>query len=143
MREIFRWSIRILAALPLSIALWWLSAYAGVLSGDLAALPHNPSVERAALVVSALVVGIAPGLLLVLPFTWVYGRCAVHAAAAVAVLVALSRVQYALDARSDFAAGIFWLEATAIAVFPPVAVWAFRRLRPNNSFKPKPLRGSA
>ena len=96
------------------------------------------------MLVGTLVCGLIAGAIFAVPTAFLYQRHAVKFAASVAILAA------GFDAfHGRFFGHLFWsnvalaLDLIFCAASLPTLTWALMRVRPNNSFKPRPLRGSA
>ena len=101
-------------------------------------------VNLALLLLSPLVVNLLGAVVFAPPILWIYGRSAVW----IALIISLSTAAWQFSLMGPISGLPFvratWLvEFICLGAFLPLGVIALRRLRPNNSSKPMPLRGTA
>jgi hypothetical protein len=144
MKEPTRFLLQIFLFLPLLLALSFGHGLAAVWLDWLPGLFDTRTLNLTALLLSSVLAGLIVAALFAFPFFLLYGKQAVLACAAASVVA--SGWRWLLIGKTSglpFVVATLALDISCLAILPPLAVWTLSRLRPNNSFKPKPLRGSA
>ena len=118
-----------------SYLLLWLSDHA---------MPHGPkTLSRTVMLAQALFAGALVAIALAIPVLRIYRSWAVPVALLVVMPSALFRASYVSGTKLPFVSLTIALEAAALVLCLPAAVWCLQRLklRSNNSFKPNTPRG--
>jgi hypothetical protein len=139
-----RLMVAVLSFLPLFAAFSYSHFYLSDSLSWLVALGESRPVELALLLVSPLLANFIGAAVFVLPIHWLYRQWAPRAALAIAVLTAAWQFSLmgAISGK-PFVVVTWAIEYTCLVMFLPLAAVTLRRLRPNNSSKPTPLRGAA
>jgi len=139
-----RLALQIVLYLPLFLAFWYVHAELAVWIRWLPDLFTTRILDLAGILVGTVICGSLAGAIFAIPVAALYRSMAVPVALSISVLAAFFDLYNAEFAgRLPFTLMAMTLDAVSLVLALPLFVLLINRLRPNNSFKPRPLRGSA
>ncbi|WP_234446969.1 hypothetical protein [Luteimonas sp. MC1572] len=100
--------------------------------------------QLSGLLAASALCGLLAGIAFSVPVALLYRQYAVLAAASISLIgAAFDLYLMSVPSSRAFTVAALVIDLLVFAVALPAIVLVFRRLRPNNSFKPTPLRGAA
>ena len=139
-----RLALQILLYFPLLLAFWYVHAELAVWIRWLPGLFTTRILDLAGILTGTVICGSLAGAIFAIPVAALYRSIAVPVALSISVLAAVVDLyDTELTGRLPFTLVALTVDAVVLASALPLFVLCIKRLRPNNSFKPRPLRGSA
>ena len=139
-----RLAAQILLFLPMLIGFWYVHSELSMWFQWLPDLFSARAFRLAGLLLGATLCGIFAGAIFTAPIRLLYRQHAVLAGAAISLIATASNAHHMqLSGQLPFTKAALLLDLAAMLVTLPLCLFLFNRLRPNNSFKPTPLRGAA
>ena len=139
-----RLAAQIVLFLPIAVGYWYAHTKLAVWVQWLPDLFSDRPWRLAGLLAGTVLCGLLSGLIFTAPFRLLYLQRALLVGTAVSLGAAVfDASQMQLSGRLPFTQAALLLELFALLGALPLCIFMLSRVRPNNAFKPKPLRGSA
>jgi hypothetical protein len=139
-----RLALQIWCYIPLLLGYWLVHSELSMWVAWIPDLFASLTLRLSGLLFGTFVCGALAGLIFTIPATLLYRQYAVAVTASVSVITALwDGLHGRIWGQMLFTNIALALDLFFLAVSLPLCTWMLLRMRPNNSFKPRPLRGSA
>ena len=139
-----RLATQILLFLPIAIGYWYVHSQLAVWVQWVPDLFADRPLRLAGMLLGAVLCGLLAGFIFAGPVRLLYRHRALLAGVAVSFgAAAFDAYHMQLAGRLPFTKGALLLDLAVFFLALPLCVFVLSRLRPNNSFKPTPLRGAA
>ena len=137
-----RLALQILLYLPLLLTFWYVHAELAVWIRWLPGLFTTRWLDLAGILAGTIICGSLAGAIFALPVAAIYRSISIRVALSISMLVAtIELLNSDFTSTLKFTQAAMVLDALVLAAALPLLVYVIQRLRPNNSFKPTPLRG--
>ena len=141
---LMRLAAQILLFVPILIGFWYVHSELSMWFQWLPDLFSARLLRLTGLLLGAVLSGIFAGIIFTAPIRLLYQRRALLAGVAVSLLATASNVYHMqFFGHLPFTKAALLLDLAALFLALPLCLFFLSRLRPNNSFKPTPLRGAA
>ena len=139
-----RFAAQILLILPMAVGYWYVHSELAAWVQWVPDLFSDRPWRLAGLLLGTVVCGLLAGLIFTGPIRLLYVQRALLAGTAVSLgAAAFDAYHLQLAGSLPFTKVALLLDLAIFFLALPMGVFVLSRLRPNNAFKPKPLRGSA